>query len=68
MAGGAAGTAGLIVGGRSERPALRRGAQTLALLSDGVPFLRRNDVREPLGGTEMLVVSPDHEGCPNVVL
>ncbi len=60
---------GVMVGDGPEWPDLRRRAEELGLLPDGVLFLgRRNDVPALLGRADMLVLSSDHEGCPNVVL
>ena len=60
---------GVIVGDGPEWPDLRRRAQDLGLLPDGVLFPgRRNDVPALLGRADMLVLSSDYEGCPNVVL
>ncbi len=60
---------GVIVGDGPGWPELRRRAQELGLLPDGVVFLgRRNDVPALLRHADMLVLSSDHEGCPNVVL
>ena len=60
---------GVILGDGREWPDLRRRAQELGLLPDDVLFPgRRNDVPALLGRADMLVLSSDHEGCPNVVL
>ena len=60
---------GVIVGDGPEWPNLHRHAQALGLLPNGVLFPgRRNDVPALLGRADMLVLSSDHEGCPNVVL
>jgi glycosyltransferase involved in cell wall biosynthesis len=60
---------GVIVGDGPQWPDLRRRAQDLGLLPDGVMFPgRRNDVPALLGQADMLVLSSGHEGCPNVVL
>ena len=60
---------GVIVGDGPEWPNLRCQAQDLGLLPNGVLWLgRRNDVPALLGKADMLVLSSDHEGCPNVVL
>ncbi len=60
---------GAIVGDGPEWPDLRLRAQELGLLPDGVLFPgRRNDVPALLAKADMLVLSSDHEGCPNVVL
>jgi glycosyltransferase involved in cell wall biosynthesis len=60
---------GVIVGDGPGWSDLRCRAQDFGLLPDGVLFLgRRNDVPALLGRAAMLVLSSDHEGCPNVVL
>jgi|GEM_PF-432218 len=60
---------GVIVGDGPEWLDLRRRAQDLGLLPDNVLFVgRRNDVPALLRMADMLVLSSDHEGCPNVVL
>jgi glycosyltransferase involved in cell wall biosynthesis len=60
---------GVIVGDGPEWPALRGHARDLGLLPDGVLWLgRRGDVPALLGTADMLVLSSDHEGCPNVVI
>jgi len=60
---------GVIVGDGPEWTALHQRAQDLGLLPDGVAFLgRRNDVPALLGSADLLVLSSDHEGCPNVVM
>ena len=59
----------MIVGDGPLWTALHQRAQDLGLLPDGVAFLgRRNDVPALLGSADMLVLSSDHEGCPNVVM
>ncbi len=60
---------GVIVGDGPGWLDLHRQAQDLGLLPGGVLFPgRRNDVPALLGRADMLVLSSDHEGCPNVVL
>ncbi len=60
---------GVIVGDGPEWPDLRRRAHELGLLPDGVQFPgRRNDVPALLCKADMLVLTSDHEGCPNVVM
>jgi glycosyltransferase involved in cell wall biosynthesis len=60
---------GVLVGDGPEWPILRQQAQDLGLLPDGVTFLgRRNDVPALLDAADLLVLSSDHEGCPNVVM
>jgi glycosyltransferase involved in cell wall biosynthesis len=65
----APGVRGVIVGDGQELRCLHRRAEDIGLLPDGVVFLgRRNDVPAVLRKADMLVLSSDHEGCPNVVL
>ncbi len=60
---------GVIVGDGGESAGLHCRARELGLLPDGVLFAgRRNDVPGLLSKADMLVLSSDHEGCPNVVL
>lgn len=60
---------GVIVGDGPQWPDLCQQAHDLGLLPDGVVFLgRRNDVPALLGRADMLVLSSDHEGCPNVLM
>jgi len=65
----APGLKGMIIGDGPERAALEQKAQALGLLPDAVRFMgHRRDVTALLGGADMLVISSDHEGFPNVVL
>lgn len=60
---------GFVVGEGPERGNLERRAQELNLSSGGLQFLgRRDDVPSVLQQADMLVVSSDHEGFPNVLL
>ncbi len=61
---------GIIVGDGSERCRLEALAQELDLVPDGVRFLGyRSDVARLLGEeADVLALTSDHEGCPNVVL
>lgn len=60
---------GLIVGEGPERPALHALARDLALWPDGVAFAgARADVPRLLAGADLLALTSQHEGCPNVVL
>jgi glycosyltransferase involved in cell wall biosynthesis len=60
---------GLILGDGPERARLEALARDLGLTPDGVTFLgRREDVPELLAGSDILVLTSDHEGFPNVVL
>ena len=60
---------GLIIGDGPERGNLERHARELGLSSSDVRFLgRRDDVPALLQQADVLVVSSDHEGFPNVVL
>jgi glycosyltransferase involved in cell wall biosynthesis len=59
----------LIVGDGSERAALEATAVNLGLLPGTVEFLgRRDDVASVLTASDVLVVTSDHEGFPNVIL
>jgi len=60
---------GVLVGDGPERKRLEAIACQLNLLPGGVRFLgRRDHVAEALRAADMLVVSSDHEGFPNVIL
>ena len=60
---------GVIVGEGPERPVLERHARESGQLGDGVTFLgRRDDIPALLRSADLLVVSSDHEGFPNVIL
>jgi glycosyltransferase involved in cell wall biosynthesis len=60
---------GLLIGDGPERARLESLANDLGLLPDGLLFLgRRTDVPALLCQTNMLVLSSDHEGFPNVLL
>jgi glycosyltransferase involved in cell wall biosynthesis len=60
---------GVIVGDGPEWPALESQAKALGLGPANLTFLgRRTDVPALLGHADMLVLSSDHEGFPNVVL
>jgi glycosyltransferase involved in cell wall biosynthesis len=60
---------GLLVGEGPDRCALERHGAALGLFPDHIAFLgRRRDVPALLRRADMLVVSSDHEGFPNVVL
>jgi glycosyltransferase involved in cell wall biosynthesis len=59
----------VIVGDGPEREALERQAREDSLIADRVRFLgRRNDIPGLLQQADMLAVSSDHEGFPNVLL
>ena len=59
---------GVIVGAGPERDALERRARESGQF-DGITFLgRRDDIPALLRQADVLVVSSDHEGFPNVVL
>lgn len=63
------GLRGVIVGEGPERAELEALAGSLDLLPDGVTFLGlRADTAEILSQVELLVLSSDHEGFPNVLL
>jgi len=60
---------GLIVGEGPEAAPLRQLAGELGLLPDAVAFPgRRNDVAGLMRGADIVALSSDHEGFPNVVL
>jgi glycosyltransferase involved in cell wall biosynthesis len=60
---------GLIAGEGPERAELEGKAGGLGLLGSGLSFLgRRNDVPDLLRRADLLMVSSDHEGVPNVIL
>jgi glycosyltransferase involved in cell wall biosynthesis len=60
---------GMLVGEGPDRDALESCATALGLLPDHVAFLgRRNDVPRLLRQADLLVLTSDHEGFPNVVL
>ena len=60
---------GMIVGDGPEEPDLRRRAVDLGLLPNDVLFPgRRDDVPALLRQADMLVLSSDYEGFPNVIL
>jgi glycosyltransferase involved in cell wall biosynthesis len=60
---------GVIVGDGPLWASLHEQAHELGLLPDGVAFLgRRSDVPALLASADLLVLSSDHEGCPNVVM
>ena len=60
---------GVVVGEGPERAALEALAGSLDLLPDGVIFLgHRADTVEILNQVELLALSSDHEGFPNVLL
>ena len=60
---------GLIVGDGPERARLEALAGGLGLLPDGVTFLGAcADVPRVLAGADMLVLTSQHEGFPNVLL
>jgi glycosyltransferase involved in cell wall biosynthesis len=63
------GLAGLIVGDGPEGPRLRDIARDLGLLPGGVVFAGgRDDVPGVLKRSDIVVISSDHEGFPNVAL
>jgi glycosyltransferase involved in cell wall biosynthesis len=60
---------GVIVGDGPVLGALQSQARELGLLPEGVAFLgRRDDIPRVLRTADMLVLSSDHEGFPNVIL
>jgi len=60
---------GIIVGEGPLRPALEQQARELGLLPDGVMFLGQvSDMRPIYWEADILVLTSDHEGTPNVVL
>lgn len=60
---------GLVVGDGPERARLEALAGGLGLLPDGVRFLGASaDVPRVLAGADMLVLTSQHEGFPNVLL
>ena len=64
-----AGLRGIVVGEGPERAELEALAGSLDLLPDGVAFLGlRADTAEILHQVELLALSSDHEGFPNVLL
>jgi glycosyltransferase involved in cell wall biosynthesis len=63
------GLRGLLVGDGPLRPALEQQARALGLLPDHLAFLgRRTDVPALLRQADLLVLSSDYEGFPNVVM
>jgi glycosyltransferase involved in cell wall biosynthesis len=64
-----AGLRGVVVGEGPERAGLESLAGSLGLLPDGVTFLGlRADTVEILNQVDLLALSSDHEGFPNVLL
>ncbi|MGH7650171.1 MAG: glycosyltransferase [Gemmatimonadaceae bacterium] len=60
---------GLLVGEGPERTALETLARELGLLPNGVEFAgRRDDIPAQLRAADVLMLTSDHEGFPNVVL
>jgi glycosyltransferase involved in cell wall biosynthesis len=60
---------GILVGEGPDRDALERKATALGLLPDHLAFLgRRRDVPRLLRQADLLVLTSDYEGFPNVVL
>lgn len=60
---------GVIVGDGPERNHLKKMATEMGLLSDGVTFLgHRDDVPTILTRADILILTSDHEGVPNVIL
>jgi glycosyltransferase involved in cell wall biosynthesis len=60
---------GLIVGDGSERPRLEALAEDVGLLPGGIRFLgARRDVPRLLAGVDILALTSEHEGFPNVLL
>jgi glycosyltransferase involved in cell wall biosynthesis len=60
---------GIIAGDGPARPSLEAKARQLGLLPGHVQFLgRRDDIPALLRQAQMLVLSSDHEGFPNVLL
>jgi glycosyltransferase involved in cell wall biosynthesis len=60
---------GLVIGDGPERTGLEARAHALGLSPDAVRFLgRRDDVPALLRRVDVLVVTSDHEGTPNVIL
>src|SRR5205085_157391 len=65
----APGLKALLVGEGPDRDALERHAAALGLFPDHLAFLgRRGDVPRLLRQADVLVLTSDYEGCPNVVL
>ncbi|HKV49607.1 MAG TPA: glycosyltransferase [Gemmatimonadaceae bacterium] len=60
---------GLLVGDGRDRAALEAQARELGLTPDGVEFAgRRNDIPAVLRGADLLMLTSEHEGFPNVIL
>ena len=60
---------GMLIGAGPERERLEALASELGLLPEGVRFLgQQNDVPRLLRDVDVLVMSSDHEGFPNVIL
>lgn len=60
---------GLLVGDGPERAALEAQARELGLTPDGVQFAgRRNDIPAVLRSIDVLMLTSEHEGFPNVIL
>lgn len=60
---------GLLIGDGEERPSLERQAANLGLLPDGITFKgERDDVPRFLCTADVLLLTSDHEGFPNVLL
>ena len=63
------GLKGVVVGDGPARASLEAQARRLGLLPDGVEFRgASNDVPGALAEADMLVLTSDHEGLPNVIL
>jgi glycosyltransferase involved in cell wall biosynthesis len=60
---------GVLAGDGPEAASLEQLARELGLLPDGVSFVgRRGDIPALLGGSDLLLLTSEHEGFPNVVL
>jgi glycosyltransferase involved in cell wall biosynthesis len=60
---------GVLAGDGPEAASLEQLAREVGLLPDGVSFLaRRGDNPALLGGSDLLLLTSEHEGFPNVVL
>jgi glycosyltransferase involved in cell wall biosynthesis len=63
------GLVGVIIGDGPERGSLEQRARDLGLDERAVRFLGpREDARRLMGSADMLVLTSDHEGLPNVIL
>lgn len=60
---------GLLVGDGPERPNLEALARDLGLIPNGLTFLgRRDDIPTLLSGADILMLTSQHEGFPNIIM